>query len=115
MNQVLKLPQKAVDNLIIEHKTLLFFASYPENFDFRKDDFIVEIEETGKVFGYISCRLAYSYKYFLIVYLKNRKNIAWMEKSFWYFLFSRKRHYVFVDTSYIVYKQAKSSIQKAVQ
>ena len=115
MNHILELPQKAVDNLIIKHKELLFLTSYPKNFDHRKDDFIIEIEETGKVFGTISCRLAYSYRHFLLVYLKHRKLIAWMEKSFWYFLFSRKRHYVFVNTSYIVYKQAKSSIQKAVQ
>lgn len=115
MNRIIKLPQKAVDNLIIKHKPLLFLASKPENFDYRKDDFIVEIEETGKVFGYISCRFALSCKDFLRVYLENRKDIAWMEKSFWYFLFSRKRYYVFFNTSYIVYKQAKSSIQKAVQ
>lgn len=115
MDKVLKLPQKAVDNLIIKHKNLLFLASYPKNFDHRKDDFIVEIEETGKVFGFISCRLAGSYKSFLTMYLKNRKFTAWMEKSFWYFLFSRKRYYVFINTSYIVLKQAKSSGKKAVQ
>lgn len=104
MDKLLKLPQKAVNNLIIEHKALLFFYSMPENFDYRKDDFIIEIKETGKVFGYISCRFALSCKSFLEVYLDNRDNIAWMEKSFWHFLFSRKRFIVFFNTSYVVFK-----------
>lgn len=101
MNYVLKMPQKGITRLIEQHKPLLLLSFFPKYFNSNKDCFIIEIDETEKIFGFIRFGAIFSCKGFLKVWLENRKQIAWMDKSFFHFLFSRKRFYVYINSDYI--------------
>ena len=115
MDCILTIPTKALTKLIQEKKPIMLLNFYPNGFNPIKDRFILENRETAEIYGTIRSRKAFCCKHFLWEYLRGRKAISYMNKSFWHFLFSKKPYYVFEITDYVIFHKDSSSRKKAVQ
>lgn len=101
MNATLYLPAKVIQTIISTDKHIIFVHRCSLNYFPKKDDLLIYEKETGDFFGTIRSPIVYSCSSFVPNWWKLRTKIAYMEKGFFSYLFSRQKFYIFVFTSAI--------------
>lgn len=101
MNATLYLPAKVIQTIISTDKHIIFVHKCPRHYIPKKDNLLIYEEETGNFFGTVRSPLAYSTSSFVRNWWKLRSKIAYMDKGFFSYLFSKRKFYIFVFTSAI--------------